>query len=58
MKWNGGDVRLELVMDDFHDRRVKGHADPQQSTSVSHLFQSFAKIPDRLGAAAQDDLGR
>jgi len=30
MKGNGGNVLLELIMDDLHDRGVEGHADPQE----------------------------
>ena len=58
MKWNGGNVRLELIMDDLHDRGVEGHADPQEGGPVAHSLQSFAQILDRLGVAAQDDLVR
>ena len=58
MKWNGVNERLEFVMDDPHDRRVEGHADPQEGGPVAHSLQSFAKILDRFGAAAQDNLVR
>jgi len=59
MKWNGGDVRLELVMDDLHDRRVEGHAHPQNK--VHRYPISFNILPRSLTASVpplQDDLGR
>ncbi len=58
MKWNGGNVRLELIMDDLHDRRVEGHADPQEGSPVPHLLDFFAQILDRPGVTAQDNLVR
>jgi len=58
MKWDGGNVSLELIMDNPHDRRVEGHADPQEGGPVSHLLQSVTKIFDRLGVATKDDLVR
>ena len=51
MKWDGSNERLELIMDDPHDRRMEGHADPQEGESVSLLLQSAAEIFDRLGVA-------
>ena len=58
MKRDGGNVVLELITDDSHDRRVEGHADSQKGGPVSHLLKSVAKLFDRLGVAAQDDLAR
>ena len=58
MKWDGGNKRLELIMDDPHDRRVESHADTQDGESVSLLLQSGTEIFDHLGVATQDDLGR
>jgi hypothetical protein len=45
-------------MDDPHDRRVKGHADPQEGEPVSLLLEAVSEHFDRFGVAAQDDLFR
>ena len=58
MKLDGGNVRLELIVDKPHDGRVERHADPQAGGPVSLLLQSLTKIFDRLGVATQDDLVR
>ena len=58
MKGDGGNERLEFVLDGPHDGRMEGHTDPQEGGPISHLLQSAAKILDRIGIATQDDLIR
>jgi hypothetical protein len=58
MKWDGGNVRLELIMDNPHDRRVEGHADPQEGEPVAQVLQVLAEIFDGLGVAAEHHLVR
>jgi len=56
MEWNGGNVRLELIMDNPHDRRVEGHADPQEGEAIAQVLQVLAEIFDGLGVAAEHHL--
>ena len=58
MKGDSGNVSLHLLMDDAHDRGVKGHTDSQESGPVPHLFQSVTKVPDHIGLAAHNNLAR
>jgi len=48
MKRDGGNVHLELIVDDPHDRRVKCHADPQEGEPVSFSLRLF---PNALTAS-------
>ena len=58
MKCDGGNERLKFITDDFHNRRVEGHADSQKCEPITFLLQYGSEFFDRLGVAAQDDLGR
>jgi hypothetical protein len=58
MKWDGGNVRRELIMDNPHDRRVEGHANLQEGGPVAQVLQALTEIFDGLGVAAEHDLVR